>query len=71
MQVIVDGIHVDIERGTSGAYFATSPDMRGLQVAGMTMADVERTLPEAISEMRAAQQRAYDVATRPFHRPYG
>lgn len=71
MQMIVDGVRVDIERGTSGAYFATSDEMKGLQVAGMTLADVQRSLPGAIAEMRAAKQRAYDVATKPYPRPYG
>lgn len=57
MQVVVDGIRVDIERGTSGAYFATSDEMKGLQVASMTLTGVRHKLPLAIAEMKAALSR--------------
>lgn len=47
-------VNIVVERGTSGAYFATSPEIKGLQVAGMTLADVQHKLPLAIAEMYAA-----------------
>lgn len=52
----VDGVRIVIEQGRSGAFFATSPDMRGLQVAAMTMDGLIAELPEAIAQMKAAAE---------------
>jgi len=54
MRLTVDDVVVEIERGTSGGYFATSPQIKGLLVASMTLAGVRDDLPGAIAEMKAA-----------------
>jgi len=47
-------VEIEIERGSSGAYFATSPQLRGLQVACMSTEEVAKEVPRAIQEMYAA-----------------
>ena len=47
-------VHIEVEQGTSGAYFATSPELKGLQVACMTLEEIQNEIPRAITEMYAA-----------------
>jgi hypothetical protein len=47
-------VNVAVERGESGAYFATSPDMKGLQVAAMSLDEMRLEIPRAIKMMYAA-----------------
>lgn len=55
--MIIDGVVINVVRGKSGAYFATSPDIKGLQVAAMTRGELDQKLPKAIAEMKAALDR--------------
>ena len=47
-------VHINVERGTSGAYFATSPELKGLMVSKMTIEAVHNDIPRAITELYAA-----------------
>lgn len=47
-------VNIEVERGSSGAYFATSPELKGLQVARMTLAEIQQEIPRAIAVMYAA-----------------
>lgn len=46
-------VNISIERGESGAYFATSPELKGLLVSKMTIQDLYRDIPRAIAELYA------------------
>jgi len=48
-------VKVVIEQGKSGAYFATSPDLDGLDVARMTIKELREAVPEAIACLYAAR----------------
>lgn len=47
-------VNIVVEQGSSGAYFATSPDMKGLQVAAMSLDEMRHEIPRAIAMMYAA-----------------
>jgi predicted RNase H-like HicB family nuclease len=49
-------IPITIERGKHGLYYGTSPALRGLLVAGKSIKDVMARIPQAITELRTAQQ---------------
>jgi hypothetical protein len=46
-------VRVKFDQGASGAYFATSPDLKGLLVSKMTMNAVQAEIPRAITELYA------------------
>lgn len=46
-------IRIKIEEDASGLFFATSPDLRGLLVAKLTVPELENDLARAISELYA------------------
>ncbi len=54
---MIDIATIKIEKGKSGAYFATSPDAPGLQVARMTIEELVVDLPKAISALSEAYRR--------------
>jgi hypothetical protein len=45
---------VKIEKGRAGLYYATSPNLKGLLVAGDTMEKAEMAVPQAIKDLYAA-----------------
>lgn len=47
-------ISIDIERGEAGLFYGTSKAMKGLLIAGNSIAEVMDKAPAAIEEMRAA-----------------
>jgi hypothetical protein len=46
-------IRVKIEKGDTGLFYATSPELRGLLVAKRTVEEVEADIPRAIGELYA------------------
>lgn len=48
-----DEIHINIEFGSAGLYYGTSPQMKGLLVTGESIKEVVDRVPNAIAEMRA------------------
>ncbi len=46
-------VRVLIERGESGAYFATSPELKGFLVSKMTIEEVRNDVARAITELYA------------------
>lgn len=46
-------VRVQLGQGTSGAYFATSADLKGLLVSKMTRQEVLNDIPRAIAELYA------------------
>ncbi|HZP08387.1 hypothetical protein [Methyloceanibacter sp.] len=47
-------IHITLRQGNEGLLYATSPELKGLLVAGATRSEVEKEIPDAIAEMYAA-----------------
>jgi len=56
-------VHINVEHDASGAYFATSPELKGLLVAKMTIEDVYCNIARAITELYAAS--GVDVVVSP------
>ena len=48
----INGASIEIERGVAGLYYGTSPDERGLLVAGASQDEVIAKVPEALDELR-------------------
>lgn len=48
-------ISVQVERGKHGLYYGTSPDVKGLIVAGDSVDDVLANVPKAVDDLRAAK----------------
>jgi hypothetical protein len=48
----IDGIHIEIEQGTAGLFYATSPDIKGLLLAEDTIEKVKAAVPGAVSDFR-------------------
>jgi hypothetical protein len=46
-------IHIKVEEGREGLFYATSPDIRGLLVAEPDLESLEKAIPLAIQEMYA------------------
>lgn len=57
-------VRVRIEEGREGLFYATSPDLRGLLVAGKTLDELNDRVPEAISMLFEAQ--GYKVVVSPL-----
>jgi predicted RNase H-like HicB family nuclease len=49
-----DGIHISIEKGKTGLWFAVSDDLPGLLATGRTKDELLRRIPDAIQELKAA-----------------
>jgi hypothetical protein len=47
-------VRIKIEKGTSGLFFATSPDLKGLHVGKRSLAELETAIPEVIAALYAA-----------------
>jgi hypothetical protein len=47
-------IHIKIEEGREGLFYATSPDLRGLLVAKPDLESLDKAIPRAIEELYAA-----------------
>lgn len=47
-------VRIKIEEGTTGLFYATSPDLKGLLVAEPTIDALEDAIPKAITDMYAA-----------------
>jgi len=46
-------IHIKIEEGREGLFYATSPELRGLLVAKPDLEALEKAIPKAIEELYA------------------
>jgi len=56
--LMIDGvlINIEIEEGTSGLFFATSPEVRGLMVSGHSKEECIAKVPFALIDLKAAQK---------------
>jgi hypothetical protein len=55
-------VHIKIEEGKTGLFYATSPDMKGLLVAERTIDELEDSIPRIITDMYAARDADVVVA---------
>jgi len=49
-------VHVKVEEGKTGLFYATSSDMKGLLVAEPTIDALEKSIPRVISDIYAAHE---------------
>jgi hypothetical protein len=55
-------VHVKVEEGRTGLFYASSPDMKGLLVAEPTIDALEEAIPKVIRDMYAARDTDVVVA---------
>jgi hypothetical protein len=47
-------VRVEYKKGQSGLIFATSPDLKGLLVSERTIGELDKSIPDAITDLYAA-----------------
>jgi predicted RNase H-like HicB family nuclease len=57
-----DAIPIEIELGSGGLYYGTSPEMKGLLVTGNSIKELMEKVPNAIAEMRAVAAAAAEIS---------
>jgi hypothetical protein len=60
-------VRITCEKGKTGLFYATSPDLRGLLVAEATVEALTEAIPKAIQEMYAAS--GVEVVVSPVEEP--
>lgn len=56
-----DEIPIDIELGSAGLYYGTSPAMKGLLVTGNSIKELMERVPNAVAELKAVAATAEEI----------